>query len=116
MPARSFRTKIRSSGSPRKKSSVDLAQEVRGLAAAKGRPPALAEAMVDKNLQVFRVKDKKTGEITCKSKPEIEANPEQWEIIAPVAESGHDRFLELSGRRAVEDGLAQGLANSRDES
>ncbi len=49
-----------------------LAQEVRGLAAAKGRPPALAEAMVDKNLQVFRVKDKKTGEITCKSKPEID--------------------------------------------
>jgi membrane-bound serine protease (ClpP class) len=92
-----------------------LAQEVRGLAAAKGRPPALAEAMVDKNLQVFRVKDKKTGEITCKSKPEIEINPDQWEIIAPIAESDHDRFLELSGRRAVEVGLAQGLADSRDK-
>ncbi len=92
-----------------------LAQEVRGLAAAKGRPPALAEAMVDKNLQVFRVKDKKTGEETCKSKPEIEANPEQWEIIAPIAESGHERFLELRGRQAVEVGLAQGLAESRDE-
>ena len=53
----------------------DLAQELRGLAAAKGRPPALAEAMVDKSLQLFRVKDKKTGEETCKSRPEIDANP-----------------------------------------
>ena len=92
-----------------------LAQEVRGLAAAKARAPALAEAMVDKNLQVFRAKDKKTGEKTCKSKPEIEASPEQWEIIAPIAESGHDRFLELSGRRAVEVALAQGLAETRDD-
>ncbi len=92
----------------------DLAQEVRGLAAAKGRPPALAEAMVDKNLQVFRVKDKKNGEETCKSKPEIDANPELWEIISPIVESDHDRFLELNGRRAVELGLAQGLADSRD--
>ena len=36
------------------------------------------------------------------------------EIIAPIAESGHDRFLELNGRRAVEVGLAQGLADSRE--
>jgi membrane-bound serine protease (ClpP class) len=93
----------------------DLAQEVRGLAAAKGRPPALAEAMVDKSLQVFRVKDKQTGKETCMSKHEIEANPDQWEIIAPIAESDHDRFLELNGQRAVEVGLAQGLAASREE-
>ena len=64
-----------------------LAQEVRGLAAAKGRPPALAEAMVDKNLQVFQVKNKQTGKETCMSKREIdaEANPDQWETIAPIA-------------------------------
>jgi membrane-bound serine protease (ClpP class) len=94
----------------------DLAQRVRALAAGKGRPPALAEAMVDKNLQVFRVKNINTGEVTCKSKREIdaEAHPDQWEIIAPIAESGHDRFLELNGRRAVEVGLAQGLADSRE--
>ena len=92
-----------------------LAQELRGLAAAKGRPPALAEAMVDKSLQVLRVKDKKTGEETCKSKPEIDADPQDWEIIGPVAESDHDRFLELNGRRAAELGLAQGLVESREE-
>jgi membrane-bound serine protease (ClpP class) len=92
-----------------------LAQELRGLAAAKGRPPALAEAMVDRNLQVLRVKDKKTGEETCKSKPEIEAEPQLWDVIAPVAESDHDRFLELNGRRAAELGLAQGMVESRDE-
>jgi membrane-bound serine protease (ClpP class) len=99
------------------KISSDLAQRLRALASAKGHTAALAEAMVDKNLQVLRVKDKKNGEITCKSKRELEdeANPDRWEIIAPVAESGNDRFLELPGRRAVELGLAQGLAASRDD-
>jgi membrane-bound serine protease (ClpP class) len=95
----------------------DLAQRVRGLAATKGRAPALAEAMVDKSLQVFLVKNKQTGKPTCMSKHEIdaEANPDQWDIIAPIAESDHDRFLELNGRRAVEVGLAQGLAASRED-
>ena len=94
-----------------------LAQEMRGLAAAKGRPPALAEAMVNKSLAVFRVKNKQTGEATCMSQREIdaEANPDQWEKISPVLESDNDRFLELSGSRAVELGLAQGLASSRQE-
>jgi membrane-bound serine protease (ClpP class) len=93
-----------------------LAEVVRGFAAAKARPPALAEAMVDKNLQVFQVKNRQTGKQTCMSKREIdgEANPDLWQIIAPIPESDHDRFLELNGRRAVELGLAQGLASSRE--
>jgi membrane-bound serine protease (ClpP class) len=94
----------------------DLAPKVRGLAAAKGRPPTLAEAMIDKSLQVFQVKNKQTGEVTCMSQRELEAEaPEQWEKIAPVLESGNDRFLELSGERAVQLGLAQGLAASRED-
>ena len=95
----------------------DLAQKVRGLAAAKIRPPALAEAMVDKSLQVLRVKNKQTGKESCMSKREIdaEANPGQWETVAGIPESGNDRFLELNGRRAMELGLVQGLAASRED-
>jgi len=94
-----------------------LAQQVRGLAAAKGRPKALAEAMVDKDLEVYQVKNKQTGEKTYLSQREIdaEANPDQWERIAPVLESGKERFLELTGERAVELELAQGIAISRED-
>jgi membrane-bound serine protease (ClpP class) len=94
-----------------------LAKLVRGYAAAKGKPPALAEAMVDKKLQVFQVKNKETGKETCMSKPDIDAetNPDQWEILRPVPESDNDRFLELTGRRAALLGMANGLAESREE-
>ncbi len=95
----------------------DLAQKVRGLAAAKGCPKALAEAMVDKKLEVYQVKNKQSGEATCLSQRELDAeeNPQKWEKIAPVLESGNDHFLELTGERAVKLGLAQGLAASREE-
>ncbi|MFH1267295.1 MAG: hypothetical protein ABIK89_16345, partial [Planctomycetota bacterium] len=42
----------------------NLSEQVRGLARAKGRPPALAEAMVDLIVVVYSVEDKKTGEKT----------------------------------------------------
>jgi len=92
----------------------DLARKVRDLAAAKGRPPALAEAMVDDELVVYRVKDRATGEIAFMTDAEIEssANPEGWEKVKPVLESRGDKFLEVNGRRAVELQLAQGNAAS----
>ena len=45
----------------------DLALRVRDLATAKGRPPALAEAMVDANLPVYRVVHKESGQTTFMS-------------------------------------------------
>jgi membrane-bound serine protease (ClpP class) len=90
---------------------------MQGLAKAKGRPPALAEAMVDSQLVVFHVKNRASGEQTIMSAREISSsgNPDQWEKIKPVLESGGGRFLEVVGARAVELGLAQGAAKDREE-
>lgn len=93
----------------------DLARRVRDLAASKGRPPALAEAMVDLNLVVYRVTNKETGQITFMSQPEIDSseNPNQWEIGPPVLESRESAFLEVNGERAVELQLADATATNR---
>jgi len=92
-----------------------LVAEARDLAAAKGRPPALAEAMVDKDLVVYRVKNRQSGKETFLSDKEIQSDkdPGQWEKINPVQESLGDSFLEVNGTRAVELGLAQGTVSSR---
>ncbi len=94
-----------------------LAAEARDLAAAKNRPPALAEAMVDKDLVVYRVKNRRTGKEVFMSDKEIqsEEDPGQWEKLNPVQETLGGNFLEVNGTRAVELGLAQGNATSREE-
>ncbi|MEK6249834.1 MAG: hypothetical protein N2C12_16740 [Planctomycetales bacterium] len=94
----------------------DLAREVRDLAASKGRPPALAEAMVDDDLIVFKVKDSTNGKITYKTDSEIKSSgePDRWEKINPVHESRDKKFLETNGVRAVELGLGQGIAGNLD--
>ena len=93
-----------------------LAQVVRGLAAAKGRPPALAEAMVDMNLDVYHVRNRQTRKETYKSQREIDTDPhpDQWEKLGVVFESGKKKFFEVDGTRAVALGLAQGNAASRE--
>ncbi|NIP85863.1 MAG: peptidase, partial [Planctomycetales bacterium] len=95
----------------------DLARKVRDLAEAKGRPPALAEAMVDDQLIVYRVQDKQTGQIAFLSDAELAsaADPDRWEKQQPVLESRQKKFLEVNGRRAVELQLAQGQAASLEE-
>ncbi len=94
-----------------------LVAEARDLAAAKGRPPALAEAMVDKNLEVLRVRNRDTGKETFMSQKEIAADedPDKWIKVNPVQESLGDNFLEVSGARAVELDLAEGIASSRED-
>lgn len=94
-----------------------LATEIRGLAEAGGRPPALAEAMVDMDLIVYKVKNTETGEATYMSEAEIESSdqPEVWQKLQPVHESREKHFLEVSGPRAVELGLAEANLASREE-
>jgi membrane-bound serine protease (ClpP class) len=94
-----------------------LAQKIRGLAQAKGRSPALAEAMVDMNLVVYQVKNKRIGNLAFLSQHDIDSEdkPAEWERIKPVRESGNGHFLEVSGTRAVELQLAQATADSREE-
>jgi len=95
----------------------DLARKVRDLAEAKGRPPALAEAMVDMDLVVYRVRHRTTGRINFMSEEEIAsaAQPKEWEKLQMVHESRKGHFLEVNGARAVELGLAQAVVNSRAE-
>ena len=49
---------------PEKMGQAYLTDALRGLAKAKGRPPALAEAMADKDLKVYQVRNVKTGRET----------------------------------------------------
>ena len=93
----------------------DLVRRVRDLSEATGRPPALAEAMVDRHLVVYEVTHADTGEKTYKSDAELESldDPTEWKKGPPVLETIGDLFLEVNGQRAVELGLAQGIADSR---
>ena len=54
----------------------DLVQRLRGLAMAKGRPPALAEAMVDMDVEVFRFRNKSNGSIAFFSELEHTNRPD----------------------------------------
>lgn len=95
----------------------ELALRVRDLAEATGRPPALAEAMVDMDLIVYRVRNKNSGVETFLSDHDIESSdaPDDWEKLQPVQESREKHFLTVTGRRAVELGLAEGTAANREE-
>ncbi len=94
-----------------------LRQIVRGLAEAKGRPPAVAEAMVDRNLKVFHVTNRITKEETFMSEEDIESqeNPDDWEKGKQIPESGDGDFLTVDGDQAVAIQLAEGTASSREE-
>jgi len=99
------------------KVTSDIARQIRDIAEAQGRPPALAEAMVDKDLEVFRVTNKKTGGETYLSQADIDASPDpealtRHELLQP---SRKGVYLELNGGQAVKTKLAQGLALNRQE-
>ncbi|MBN2476840.1 MAG: peptidase [Pirellulales bacterium] len=93
-----------------------LAQTVRDLAEAKGRPPAIAEAMVDRDAVVYRVKDRRTGRETLLSEREIQADadPDRWEKVKMVPESEKGKFLTVNGKSALALGLADATASGRD--
>jgi membrane-bound serine protease (ClpP class) len=92
-----------------------IAQWMRDMAACKGRSPALAEAMVDKKLTVYRVENVKTHKIGYMTTHDLDAEPGAWKKLGIVPQTGGDRFFTASGKDAVELGLAQGLASSRAE-
>ena len=95
----------------------NLVQELRILAVAKGRPPALAEAMVDMDVEVFRCRNLNTGEVTFLSEAELKSRPDadDWEQLELVLESQKGRFLEVSGSRAVELKLASAVVSGPEE-
>lgn len=98
-----------------------LSRDARDLAQSKGRPADLAEAMVDKDVLVYVNNPNANGdqpkladqlEFTA-VRSDAAAKPDApWEL---VPESGPERFLTLSGQRAVELGMAQGTEGSREQ-
>jgi len=95
----------------------DLVQRLRGLAIAKGRPPALAEAMVDMDVEVYRFRNKNDGKVTFLSELEYNNRPDSadWEKLELVIESQKGRFLDVIGTRAVELQLASAVVNDEQE-
>jgi membrane-bound serine protease (ClpP class) len=96
-----------------------IRQKLRGLAETKGRPPALAEAMMDKELVVYHVENDQ-GDVGFMSEKEIDdaahsRPPIVWNKGKPVFETNNGEFLVLNGVRAVELTLAQDNAGNRDE-
>lgn len=94
-----------------------LASQLREIAKGKGRSPALAEAMVDMNLKVFRVRDKQTGDEVLMTQRDLDGleDRQRWEIVQRIAETGDGRFLTLSGERTVEVGLGELTVSDVDE-
>ena len=93
-----------------------LSRDARDLAESKGRPPDLAEALVDKDVLVY-VRPSANAEngalefTTVRADELLKPNP-PWKL---VSESGPERFLTLSGQRAIELGIAQGSQSSRED-
>jgi membrane-bound serine protease (ClpP class) len=83
-----------------------LRETLKVLGERKGRPPALLEAMADKDLRVYEVTHSQTGRKSYASEANIEASGGEWIKGPLVAESREDNLLTVTGRRAHELKLA----------
>lgn len=77
------------------------------LARKRGRPPALLQAMIDRDLEVFQVTSKKNGAVTWMSEPELQNQPDEWVKGPLVPETRKGVLLTLGGQRANELRLAE---------
>lgn len=96
------------------KSRSVLAQKVRDTAAATGRPLALAEKMVDKDMVVFEAQHRTDGTTRYFSDKEWDSFKEadQWQRGKPIREAQQDTFFIANGERAATLGIAnQTIAN-----
>jgi membrane-bound serine protease (ClpP class) len=99
------------------KSRSVLAQKVRDTARATGRPLALAEKMVDKDMVIFEATHKEDGTTRFFSDREWESleDQDQWERGPPIREAGKEMFFVANGRRATELGIADETIRSREQ-
>jgi membrane-bound serine protease (ClpP class) len=77
------------------------------LAKRKNRPPALLQAMIDRDLEVFQVTHKTNGRVTWMSDVEIQASADEWVKGPMVPESRKGLLLTVTGTRAHELTLAE---------
>ncbi len=85
------------------------------LATKKGRPVALLHAMVDRNLQVFKVTHRDTGRVSFMSQFEIDAANGEWVRGDIVPESRDEILLTLNGVRAHELQIAEAPCENVEE-
>lgn len=98
----------------RAKMVAALRSSFRGWAEAHGRPPALAEAMVDRDVGVREVKvDGVPRLMTQTEYDDARQRGEPLELVRTIVPPGE--LLSLSGAQAVELGLADGLASTLPE-
>jgi len=94
-----------------------LSRAIREIAEAKGRPGAIVEAMVDRNLKVHIATEKASGATDFLTAKQI-AEPavaERFDVGASIPEAGENRFLTVAGSRAVELQLAEGTFDSEED-
>lgn len=84
-----------------------LRKMLKALAERKHRPPALAMAMADKDLHVFEVTNRDSGQVSFMTEDEIHLADGLWIKGRQVPESGGDKFLTLEGSRAHAVHLAE---------
>ena len=84
-----------------------MRKELRFLAEQKGRPPAICEAMADKDLEVFRCTNARTGREWFLTDAAIHAAGDEWRRGPLVPESRKDNLLTVGAERAHELKLAQ---------
>jgi membrane-bound serine protease (ClpP class) len=95
-------------------------QRIREYADARGRPPALAEAMMRHGLRVFHVRHKLKRVETYMTHEELEnENADDWEKLnqgKPVFETREGLYLTVtSGQRGVELGLAEAVVRGPEQ-
>lgn len=85
-----------------------LAQQMRDLATQKGRPPSLVEAMVDKDLVIFKSTRKDDGTVRFLSDREWDSmeDTDAWDKGKVVREAPGNTFFTANAERAVELGVA----------
>lgn len=93
-----------------------LAQQLRDLAEKRGRPASLAEAMVDKDLVIFKASRKDDGTVRYLSDREWESmnDTDDWDKGKVVREAPGNTFFTANGERAVELGVAELLLEKPD--
>jgi membrane-bound serine protease (ClpP class) len=85
------------------------------LAERKSRPPALLEAMADKDLVVYRVTHRQTGRGSYMSTEELESVAGEWEKGPIVPETREGVALTVTGQRAFELELGEEPVSDFDE-
>lgn len=94
-----------------------LVGALREIAASKGRPAALAEAMADRTAVVYEATELATGKQVYLSEKEFNEGElaGKFKLGPRVPEAGQNRFLTVGAARALQLGLCEGVFDSQDD-